>query len=363
MAITSSSLGNIPAAVPLSGPARMNALLLTVVNQIQNVAGDWAKITQLPIQFDPPTAQNAASPGMLDSLPWPLHVTQILTSGELNGKSWVFIQVRDAVAATAGLMERPIPSPTDPVTVDAEALDAIHELFNIYVGASDRVMSKGADERIHLKQEWTRQIATTADWIKEAGTGVGIDGSLIEIRMKIGTYAFRFWQLVPNALGSDIVEYFREELSQQISIVCGGHAEPPAKAGWRGKILVADPADSIRAVVREHLEKEGWSIIQAESGDHAVRIARSTPLKAILLEVGFRDGDGFEVCRKLRQTSDKSHLPIIFCTSLCGREDVLKAVQAGASDFLMKPFTRETLVNKVRQATQAAEKAAEPAKK
>ena len=101
------------------------------------------------------------------------------------------------------------------------------------------------------------------------------------------------------------------------------------------RILTIEDDQRIRTAVRFALEDEGWSVLEAETGEHALEYFKSTVPDVVLVDIGLPGVDGFEVCRALRRTSD---VPIIMVTARDDTHDVVAGLEAGADDYVTKPI-------------------------
>lgn len=111
-------------------------------------------------------------------------------------------------------------------------------------------------------------------------------------------------------------------------------------------ILAVDDESAVRDVIVHGLL--GHEVITAEDGNHALRMARQFQPDLILLDVTMPGPDGFEVCRQLRQVPELQKIPVIFLTAKGRLPDKLKAFDAGADDYLVKPFDLMELQVRVR---------------
>jgi two-component system response regulator MprA len=113
------------------------------------------------------------------------------------------------------------------------------------------------------------------------------------------------------------------------------------------KILVVDDERAVRESLRRALELEGYEIELAEDGGQALeRLAREDQPDAVILDVLMPGVDGLEVCRTLRNQG--SRLPVLMLTARTQVEDRVEGLDAGADDYLTKPFALEELLARVR---------------
>lgn len=112
-------------------------------------------------------------------------------------------------------------------------------------------------------------------------------------------------------------------------------------------ILVIDDEAQMRRLLRTSLEKEGYVVTVAENGLDAVRLAESQRFDLIILDLGLPDIDGIEVLKKLRVWV---RYPIIILSARSDERDIIASLDAGANDYLTKPFRGGELIARVRSA-------------
>ena len=111
-------------------------------------------------------------------------------------------------------------------------------------------------------------------------------------------------------------------------------------------ILVTDDERSVRSAVRRALTLEGYRVTEAEDGAEALNaISRDHP-DAIVLDVMMPELDGYQVCRALRDSGDST--PILMLTARDEIDQRVKGLDAGADDYLVKPFALEELLARLR---------------
>ncbi len=112
-------------------------------------------------------------------------------------------------------------------------------------------------------------------------------------------------------------------------------------------ILIVDDNYRIRKLLSDILSMRDFTVFEAGTPAEARAILASHQLDLIFLDIMLPDTNGFVLCAEIRATPAISHIPVIITTGLADREDVVKAHQAGASDYMVKPFTLITVMEKV----------------
>jgi DNA-binding response OmpR family regulator len=110
-------------------------------------------------------------------------------------------------------------------------------------------------------------------------------------------------------------------------------------------ILAVEDDERIRTAVRLALEDEGWDVEEAESGERALEVFGGGPFDVVLIDLMLPGIDGFELCRSLRRNSD---VPIVMVTARTDTHDVVAGLEAGADDYLTKPFEPKELSARIR---------------
>jgi two-component system, OmpR family, KDP operon response regulator KdpE len=111
------------------------------------------------------------------------------------------------------------------------------------------------------------------------------------------------------------------------------------------KILIVDDEPQIRRVLRTTLSSQGYTVAEARTGDEALEHIRNERPDLILLDVNMPGISGLETCREIRSSSD---IPIIMLTVRSSEHDKVQALDAGADDYVTKPFGSEELMARIR---------------
>jgi len=111
------------------------------------------------------------------------------------------------------------------------------------------------------------------------------------------------------------------------------------------RILAVEDDERIRTAVKLALEDEGWTVAEAATGEDALTAFQQDPADVVLIDIMLPGIDGFEVCRSIRRTSD---VPIVMVTARADTHDVVAGLEAGADDYLTKPFAPKELSARIR---------------
>jgi putative two-component system response regulator len=127
-----------------------------------------------------------------------------------------------------------------------------------------------------------------------------------------------------------------------------GLVRPPQPG--RTSVLVVDDDEAIRALMQLMLVREGYHVVTAPDGDAAIRAVREHGPDLVVLDVGLPKLDGYEVTKSLRRDPRLATMPIILLTGRTAAQDIVTGLDAGADDFVSKPFEQSELLARIRSA-------------
>ncbi len=116
------------------------------------------------------------------------------------------------------------------------------------------------------------------------------------------------------------------------------------------KILVVDDQKDNVFVLQERLIREGFEVLSAFDGPTCLTMASEESPDLILLDVMMPGMSGFEVCKKLTANEETKLIPVLLVTALTEAEDLKEGFQAGAFDYIKKPFNRVELIARIKSA-------------
>ncbi len=114
------------------------------------------------------------------------------------------------------------------------------------------------------------------------------------------------------------------------------------------KFLIVDDFSTMRRIVRNLLKEAGYANAEeAEDGVAALQKLRSTKFDFVVSDINMPNMNGFELLVQIRADESLKHLPVLMITAEARKEDIVMAAQTGASGYIVKPFTKATLEEKV----------------
>jgi DNA-binding response OmpR family regulator len=112
-------------------------------------------------------------------------------------------------------------------------------------------------------------------------------------------------------------------------------------------VLVADDDNITRSIVEMKLKSRGYRIVTAVDGDQALRLIESERPGLAVLDAMMPGVDGFEVLRRLKSDSNLAAMPVVMLTARKLEQDIVRALETGAADYLVKPFIPEELASRI----------------
>ena len=114
-------------------------------------------------------------------------------------------------------------------------------------------------------------------------------------------------------------------------------------------VLVADDDDDILLLVTTRLRRDGFEVVQASSGDEALRLAREKRPRLAVLDIGMPGLDGLEVLEQIRADDELRDMRVLLLTAKAQESDVRRGFDTGADAYVKKPFSPADLSARVRE--------------
>jgi diguanylate cyclase (GGDEF)-like protein len=114
------------------------------------------------------------------------------------------------------------------------------------------------------------------------------------------------------------------------------------------RVLVVDDEKNILDIIRFNLEVEGYEVITSMDGEEALKLVREIKPDLILCDIMMPELDGLEVCRRLKADGRTNQIPVVMLSARTQAQDKVASIEAGADDFITKPFDFSDLVARIK---------------
>ena len=123
-------------------------------------------------------------------------------------------------------------------------------------------------------------------------------------------------------------------------------------------ILIVEDHKNIRKAISTCLQSEGYNTLEVETGEKALRLLRSfDDIRLVLLDIGLPGMSGLDAIQSIREIKKKRNIKVCFISGHSEKSDILKAIQLGGDDYIVKPLDGDTLLNKVQSMLRGKNKA------
>lgn len=114
------------------------------------------------------------------------------------------------------------------------------------------------------------------------------------------------------------------------------------------RFLVVDDFSTMRRIIRNLLKEIGiQDVTEADDGAMALARLKNTPMDFLITDINMPNMNGFELLHEVKTNEQLKHLPVLMVTAEARKEDIVRAAQQGAAGYIVKPFTKATLEEKI----------------
>ena len=219
-------------------------------------------------------------------------------------------------------------------------IDYVSENEHAYCSVS--VFDEGLDETESAR----RGLKQISDMMEDIGgiykKKIDKNGSTFTLLFRLGKQHLldrRVEFIEPEADLVKLNERQKEDIAELIQII-------PQKKDTGKKLLVVDDSDQIRWFLKHVFNKE-YEMLEARNGEEGVKVATEQLPDLVLCDVMMPVKDGFETCREIKKDPRTAQIPVVMLTAKVENEDVITGIEAGADDYITKPFDIEILRSKI----------------
>ncbi|MEM1027413.1 MAG: response regulator [Planctomycetota bacterium] len=121
------------------------------------------------------------------------------------------------------------------------------------------------------------------------------------------------------------------------------------------KVLLVEDERDLLELLKYNLDREGYDVLTAETGEDGLKLVRSQPPDLILLDLMLPSMDGLEVCRSLKARAETADIPVIMLTAKGEESDIVQGLELGADDYITKPFSPRILMARIKAVLRRAD--------
>jgi two-component system sensor histidine kinase/response regulator len=198
-----------------------------------------------------------------------------------------------------------------------------------------------SSELLHDLRSPLNHIIGYSEMLTEEADGQRREGFAIDLE-KIRAAGQRMLALIEENFTS-AVETLPALIARESEAPVQSDGAVPGIADVRGHLLVVDDDAANREVLCRRLERQGHDVVTVSSGLDAMRILSETAFDLVLLDIMMPEMDGYEVLGRIKSDSALQHIPVIMVSALNELQSVVRCVEAGAEDYLTKPFNATLL--------------------
>ena len=118
------------------------------------------------------------------------------------------------------------------------------------------------------------------------------------------------------------------------------------------RVLTVDDSRTILAMLHHTLSNAGFEVLQAEDGKQGLDVLKSQEVDVVITDINMPVMNGFELLSAVKADESLKHLPVLMVTAEARKEDIVRAAKDGAAGYIVKPFTKATLEEKVQKIMQ-----------
>ncbi len=250
--------------------------------------------------------------------------------GFYHGNICTILKLSDAIKISSVLLgseDKEIKEKVEKGELDADGTDGIMEFSRQYSSIIESALRNKLPKQVQVKLSTCTAINkdSASDILKDSLSNEYLNLTSLLLIKGFETEGFNMLFPIESA-----GEFFGEEIHEKST-----------------NVLVTDDSKTDVRIIKKYLTNTTFRVISAQNAKEAFSILQKEKIHLILLDLVLPGQSGIEVCKKIKKTPYTRGIPLIMTSGMPTQEAVMEALQAGARDFLVKPFTKEKLLQKI----------------
>jgi CheY-like chemotaxis protein len=320
--------------IPINKKISSSKLEETLVSTFPRFCSDCGKLTNKQFFLTNPVLQSTTLNSFIKNVNTDYVIAKLAIEEFYEGELYLIFTVKEAITIgnlVLTLEDAAIRESVSKGILDGDCADAFKEFTNQVCGMLDNELRPKLPKPIHLK------LTSTVSINKENANNVLSEEILNEecliltTTMKIlGFDDGQFILSVSKLIGEEFFCEVIEENNKQ----------------FKGTILAVDDSNTDLRIIRKLLSSE-YKVLVTDTPNNALSMLQKERIDLVLMDIYMNGIDGITLCERIKRNAMSNSIPIIMCSSSPTQDNVIKAIRAGAVDFLVKPFTRQKLIEKI----------------
>lgn len=305
---------------------------------LQRLSLDWHNLTDKEVNLALKKYETLQSDQFIQRINESRVLLEISLEGSCSGPCYLMFSSQNAILIS-GLILKDTKERIDEYLkgnkLDENYSDTFQEFCKQTSAILDNVLKNNLDEGIHAK--FSQLLLPPLDKGRLDESVFGAKDQEI--------FVANTWFSITDLFKDDLAILFPIDLAEEFY----GETIDLAKKRYIGKILVVDDAKADRAVIKTFLRHSDYLVITCADEEAARSFIFREKIDLILLDIYLGDENGLDICKRLKRNMLYESIPIIMYSCGSTKENVVKAIRAGAVDFIAKPFDKELLLRKIKK--------------
>lgn len=308
-------------------PPKFKEIIDSTINKLN---GDCTSLLGRNFGISTPNSEIVTLGEFIDNNDGNYYVINSELGGFYQGNIFTILKLGDAIKISSVLLgseDKEIKEKIKKEELDADGTDGIMEFSRQYSSIIESALRNKLPKSVHVK------LSTCAAINKDSASDILKDNlsdeylNLTSLLLIKGFETEGFNMLFPIESAED---FFGEEIHEKST-----------------NVLVTDDSKTDVRIIKKYLTNTTFRVISAQNAKEAFSILQKEKIHLILLDLILPEQSGIEVCKKIKKTPYTRGIPLIMISSKPTQETVMESLQAGARDFLVKPFNKKKLLQKI----------------
>ncbi len=319
---------------PITNNSSPSKLETTLVSTFPRLCTDCAKITNKQFFLTNPSLHSTTLKSFMKDTVTGYVIAKLAIEEFYEGEMYLIFSEKEAITIgnlVLTLDEAAIRESVAKGVLEGDCADAFKEFTNQVCGMLDNELRPKLPKPIHLK-------LTNTFHINRENASTMISEDVLNEECLILTATMRI-------IGFDEGQ-FRLSLSKLAGEEFFSEVIEDNNKQFKGTILVVDDSTIDQRIVKKLLNSE-YKVLVTDNSNKALSMLQRNHVDLLLIDIFMPGVDGITLCERIKRNAMSNAIPIILCSSSPTQENVINAIRAGAVDFLVKPFTRQRLVERI----------------